>query len=622
MVILGIHDGHNASAAIMVDGVLKACASEERFSRLKMDAGYPRQAIDYCLQEAGVQAKDLTQIAFATCSHDPLFIWAKAHATFSIEDWLVQEREVWRPLLYDQIDRRPEYRRRIREDERFKAHTHFYSFSLVNVDGPPGQWPEATRLLRADAVRRHLGCGPEKISSHNHHRTHAAYAYYANPNRRPDSLVYTLDGGGDGSTATLFRSTPNGLKELARTNDCHVARLYRSMTLLLGMKVGHDEHKLMGLAPYATDREFKRSWTVFKDQFAVVDGVSLFKAGKPPDLFFHYQREFEGHRFDGIAAATQQMAEHCMLDWVRTTTAEQGCRDIAFSGGVAMNVVVNGHLAGQPFLDSIYVPASPADESLAIGAIYLAEERRLAAQGQTVPLTAAMTDIYLGPVYDDAHVHRLLERERVRERHQVVSAVTAGEVAEVLAGGNVVARCAGRMEFGQRALGNRSILADPRRADTVETINRQIKYRDFWMPFAPVVRAERLADYFLLPEGKTVGSPHMMFVWPSTAQAQCDLPAGLHPADRSGRAQVISRSDNPSYYELIQAFEERTGVGALLNTSFNLHGEPICLTPADALSTFERSGLDALLLNDVMIRRRKQQPKGVGKLRGERDDNE
>lgn len=605
MIILGVHDGHNATAAVMVDGVVKACASEERFTRVKMDAGYPVHAVDYCLREAGVRGRDLDEIAFATCVHDPLGIWAKAHATFTIEDWLIQEREVWRPLLYDGVDRWSEYRRQLLKDERFRGLTHYYDFSLVDLDGPPAGRADATRRLRHDAVRRHLGCPPDRVRCYNHHRAHAAYAYYANPNRRPDTLVYALDGGGDGSTAALFRSTPQGLRELARSNDCHVARLYRSMTLLLGMKLGHDEHKLMGLAPYATEREFERSWAVFKDQFAVVDGVSVFKAGKPRDLFFHYQRAFEGHRFDGIAAATQRMAEDCVTEWVRVTGAQQGCRAVAFCGGVAMNVVLNGKLAAAPFLEDLYVPASPADESLAIGACYLAGER-----GGPDGL-APVTDIYLGPDHDARAVRRMVEREGLRGRFEVTEGVSPEDVAARLAEGAVVARCAGRMEFGQRALGNRSILADPRRPEVVETINRQVKYRDFWMPFAPMVRSERLADYFVLPSEKAVGSPYMMFVWPSTERARRDLPAALHPSDKSGRPQVLAREDNRVCADLLEAFERRTGVGALLNTSFNLHGEPICLTPEDALSTFERSDLDLLWLGDVLIGRR-------GRRRGER----
>lgn len=598
MIILGIHDGHNATATVMVDGVVKACASEERFTRVKMDAGYPYRAIEYCLEAVGARGEDLDKIAFATCMHDPLFLKVKSHATFSIEDWLNQEREVWRPLLYDGVDRRPEYRSRLQKDERFRDLAHFYDFSLVDLDASPAGHAGATRRLRHDAVRRHLGCGPEQVSCHNHHRAHAAYAHYANPNRQSDTLIYVLDGGGDGGTAALFRSTPQGLKDLAHSNDSHVARLYRSMTLLLGMRLGHDEHKLMGLAPYATDRELERSWSVFKDQFVIVDGISVFKSGKPRDLFFHYRRAFEGHRFDGIAAATQRMAEECVLEWVRVTAAQYGCRAIAFCGGVAMNVVLNGKLATAPFLDDVYVPASPADESLAIGACYLTAER------DGPERLAPITDIYLGPACEGEAVRRMLERERVHERFEVTTDVSLNDVVERLAGGAVVARCAGRMEFGQRALGNRSILADPRRPEVVETINRQIKYRDFWMPFAPVVRKERLGDYFELPAGKAVGSPHMMFVWPSTTLARRDLSAALHPADKSGRPQILARAENPAYAELLEAFERRTGVGALLNTSFNLHGEPICLTPEDALSTFERSDLDVLWLNDVLIRRR------------------
>lgn len=599
MIILGIHDGHCASACLMIDGRLRAFAAEERFSRLKNDHGYPRLAIDYCLREAGITPTDIDQVAFASTSMGIFAVGLKALASFDGDDWRRIHRDYWKPRLYDGQESHG-----IFEDlwrARFDRSGHFYDFSAID-----GSWASLTdrtrsQAIRLDGVRRHLGVGADRVRFYDHHSCHAYYALFGSHIRTDKTMVYTLDGGGDATTSTVFQFRNGRMHELARSNTVDVARIYREITLILGMKMGEHEFKVMGLAPYATDREFAKSRKVFDGMFRIADDLISYVPGrKPADLYFAIRDAFEGHRFDGIAAAVQSMCEATVIDWFDTVQRQHASRHAVFAGGVAMNVKLNMMLADSPLLDDFYVCPSPTDDTLCVGACYMAETvvdpdgwRKL----------SPVDDPYQGPAYGKEDALAAIERSGVAEIAAVIEDVTPEAVAAMLAAGKVVSRCAGRMEFGQRALGNRSILADPRREETVEKINHQIKYRDFWMPFAPVMLAERVADY-IIGDNSAIRRPYMMIGARTSAAGQRDLPAAIHRADRTARPQVLCRDQNVEYYDIVKAFEATTGTGALLNTSFNLHGEPIVCSPADAISTFQRSALDALVMDGVALVRR------------------
>jgi carbamoyltransferase len=603
LITLGIHDGHNATAALMVDGRIVACVSEERFSRLKNDSGYPLRAVEYCLGAAGISGSDLDRVCFATVAQDPFQMKYKLQAKMSIPDQLSEERDYWRPLLYEGKGSKSDFLRKLVKQDKFQNIEHFYDFDGVDFD--PKRDVIKMRDIRSEGARRHLGVREEQIAFYDHHRSHAAYAYYGSPLREVGTLALTLDGGGDATTSTVFQAEREGLIERARGNDVHQGRIYRSMTLQFGMKSGEHEYKLMGLAPYANEREAARSYEVFKDKFSISGDLIRFTNGKPSDLFFYYREAFEGHRFDGIAAATQRMVEDTILAWMKHCTDKFGSRKLVFGGGVAMNVKLNMLAADAPFLDDYFVTASPADESLAVGALYLCEEEARLADGKDPHEIEPFDDIYMGPAPPEENIENLAAKHGLTDECEIIHGATAADVATALAEGQVVARCAGRMEFGARSLGNRSILADPRSPDVVSRINHKIKQRDFWMPFAPVVKAKRAGDYLKSHEATSFRSPHMMIGYETTEKGELDLRGGLHPSDKTARPQILERQANPEYYDILDEFERLTGVGGTINTSFNMHGEPIVHTAEDAIHTFARTGLDAVVINNTMVRRRR-----------------
>lgn len=583
----------------MIDGKLAALAAEERFSRLKNDYGYPRRAIDFCLAQCGIGPDDIDQVAFATAHINAFYTKLKSICTFTGDDWTMMHRDYWKPKLYEGREDRGVFHK-LAADPRLNAQEHYYDLDWVDGDYDAARDRERVRQVRLDGVKRHLGIGAGKVAFYDHHTCHAHYALFASPIRRDNTMVYTLDGGGDATTSTLFRFAGGELVELARSNAVDIARIYREMTLIMGMKTGEHEYKVMGLAPYATDREIRKSNTVFDGMFTVADDLIAYADGRrPKDLYFHFIEAFTGHRFDGVAAAVQNMCEDAVTRWIATTQAKYGASSAVFAGGVAMNVKLNMLLAEQPGMEAFYVAPSPTDDTLCIGACYMAEA---AAAPDAWRSLHPVDDPYLGPDITNDDIEAALAAAGAEREFEVERGVGAARTAEFLAGGKVVARVSGRMEFGARALGNRSILADARNAAVIDKINSQIKYRDFWMPFAPVVMKERVADY-LTGEGSAVGSPYMMIAARTTPAGARDLAGAIHRGDATARPQILAEHQNPGYYAILKAFETRTGVGGLLNTSFNLHGEPIACSPADAISTFQRSELDVLLMNDVALKR-------------------
>jgi carbamoyltransferase len=313
------------------------------------------------------------------------------------------------------------------------------------------------------------------------------------------------------------------------------------------------------------------------------------------DLFFSMKNRLKAVRFDGIAAGLQYFCEDISKQWVKNCIQETGLSSVVISGGVAMNIKINKVIMELPEVEEIFVGPSGGDESLSAGAAY-ALWHDLYPQIPLKPLE----NTYLGPAYGKQESEKAIS-EMFSDGFNIVEDPPDGQVARMLARGRVIARAVGRMEYGARSLGNRSILANASDYRTIRKINDQIKRRDFWMPFAPIILAERMKDYVVNP--KNILSPFMTMGFDSTELAKQHLRAGLHPADDSMRPQILQQSDNPRLHALLLAYEKETGMGGLLNTSLNLHGEPICCTPQDSMKTFLNSGLDGLLLEGFLITR-------------------
>jgi len=591
--VLGIHSGHNAGAALIHGGRVLAAVSEERLTGFKNVPGYPEQAIDLCLQLGGAVASDLEFIALAS------------HHTFTheVDDYIGWKRGE-RPSPFP----RPQGRRRLaplgalgrllwRLERRWGNHGLPATAQIPAAVGPWEYTAYDPFERRIERVVRHLGIDPSGIKPIDHHRCHATYAYLASP-WRDKALVMIADQVGDYANASVWRSGDAGeLVALHRSYTLNsLGRIYSAVTALLGMRALEDEHKVMGLAGHASFESAVRYLPAF-ERLVRVDGIGFAEPASPEPCWETLPELLRGARFDDVAGAVQLFLEKRMSEWVKAATRQTGLDALVLSGGLALNVKANRVLGLLSPVRALHVPPAGGDESLAIGA---AQAVTLDA-GIRPELIPPLGLPYLGDSFSESRVRQACETLRTDARFRLVeTGDRAGQVAQRLAAGALVARFAGRMEFGPRALGNRSILADAHDPAVVARLNRRVKHRDFWMPFAPAILAECADGYFENPKRHDAST--MTIAFRATERAKREIPAALHPADGTLRAQVVDER-NPGLQQILRRFEALTGRGALLNTSFNRHREPIVHTPEDAVSTFVRCDLDLLDFDFFLVER-------------------
>lgn len=604
MKILSIYWGECSTAALLVDGQIVACQSEERFSRIKNDERYPQRAIEAVLEFGNVNAADLDCVVFAGERFDIKAVLVHKYSGFSISDRLREQKDYFFPRMYE---RKNPFYGDVFKDKLDINQPYFSPETVRQIlhilrEGDVDKEVESLKRFRKDVVRSHLGVPSEKVCFAEHHRAHACYAYYGSPLRtrgNEKTLILTADAFGDNCNATIWVVDPDGFRLISRSSNFQGARLYRSMTLLLGMKPDEHEYKVMGLAAYAKPEYYQKAYEVFRNT-QYVDGLGFAYSEQPPDLYVYFRDRLEGLRFDTIAGGLQKYTEEILVQWSRNALAASGVDRLVFGGGIAMNVKAMMEIAKLPELREIFVCPSPSDESLAIGAAYLVMHDALVSEGRDPDsYLQPMPNAYLGVESSLEEAKRVAAGFQGDPTYRVREGVDLPYVASRLAEGKIVGRCFGRNEFGARALGNRSILADPRQLVAIRRINESVKNRDFWMPFAPTVLADRADDYLLRRNGGP--APYMTVAFETKPLARRELVAGLHQADFTCRPQILEHVHNPAYFDLIKEFERQTEVGSVLNTSFNLHGEPIVQTPSDAARVFRLSGLDLLLLDGYLI---------------------
>ena len=588
MYILGIVEGHNSSAALLKDGRIMAVCFEERLSRLKNDLGYPARAIDYCLNAADISPEEIDHVALVTENLPLAQIAVKREATFTMEDYMKEQYEYWRPTLIEgkKVNYLELFKHRIKYNE--------LPYEINGTDFTRTSFDEF-RKIRIDTVKKLLKKRDDQIHIVNHHLAHSLYAVFTTPfcyDR--ELLVLASDGYGDDCSSSVGVYKNGKFEFIAKSVGSGIGRIYRYATLLLGMRPGVDEYKVMGMAPYAKEYHWRKVYNKLK-AYLKVNGMVIEYTNPDKDIYFSLKNRLRSSRFDGIAAGLQYFCEDISKQWVKNCIAYTGIKTVVLSGGVSMNIKINKILMELDEVESIFVGPSGGDESLSLGAAYTLCHQ-LYPDVRIEPLSHS----YLGPEYGKPEVIRAI-KDKLPTHFKIIEDPTDSMVAELLADGKVIARSIGPMEFGARALGNRSILANASDHLTIRKINDKIKRRDFWMPFAPMILKDRMNDYVVNP--KNIGSPYMTIGFDCTALARKHLRAALHPADDSMRPQILEKENNERLYSLIKKYESKTGMGGLLNTSFNLHGEPICSSPEDSIKTFLNSELDGLLMEGYLVLR-------------------
>jgi carbamoyltransferase len=577
MKILGISAHyHDSAAALVVDGQPVAAVQEERLSRRKNDAAFPLAAIEWCLEAGGIEAEDLDAVVF----YERPMLKFERILTTALRSW-------------------PTGR---------SAFVHAMSNSL------------GEKVWVRGLIQAHLGVSRKKILFTEHHQSHAAAAFLTAPTN--EAAILTTDGVGEWATLSVGRGkrTPGGATSIDLLREVRwphsLGMLYSTFTAYLGFQVNEGEYKVMGLASYGTPRFAD---DVRKTIRRTADGAFALDLGF---FEFHttaarsYSRRFvetfgparaawdpidlatdEGRRYADIAASVQLVLEEILVDMTRALQRETGLADLCLGGGVALNGVANARILAESGFERLFVPPAPGDAGSALGAALYADRIHFGNPDQPFP-----DHPFWGPSVEAGELARIA-REDGLAVEELSDAELIARTAEDLAAGKIVGWMEGATEFGPRALGHRSILAAPHSVETRDRLNRDIKYREEFRPFAPVVPVEAAAEYFELPPGGARLARFMSGVFPVKPQWRSALAAVTH-VDGTARLQTLERDMAPRLHDLLIAYGKLSGAPVLLNTSFNLAGEPIVNRVVEGYSTFRRCGIDVLIAGGARVAKR------------------
>ena len=569
MIVLGISAYfHDSAAALVKDGAIIAAAEEERFNRIKHYNGFPTIACKFCLEHSGVTINDVDKVAF----YEKPF------------------------LKFERI---------------IRSHINYAPKGLRTFLKAMPTWLKDKLNMRSTIMRElkdAFGFSPSVEFCH-HHLSHAALAYYTSPYESCAILV--IDAVGEDATTSIIKATRNSFEIVENQVFPHsLGLLYSAFTYYLGFKVNSDEYKVMGLAPYGDKKseEYKSfKETIVNDIVTIHDGGNI-ELKEQNFAFMYADRMVKDNRWQrlfgipkrkpnepltfthaNIALAIQDVTEEIMLKMARYAKDITGEENLCVVGGCALNCAAIGKLYLSSKPGSVYVPYAPGDDGAAIGCALIASGSKDRKASNRVP--------YWGPSYSDDEVRNTLVATNLQYEYIADFKELCNIVAQELANSLIIGWFQGRMEFGPRALGNRSILADPRQSYMKNKVNAMIKFRESFRPFAPAVLAEHANDIFECD----VESPYMSTTF-KLKRNQQEYPAITH-VDNTSRIQTVSSLQNEKFYELLNAFYELTGCPLLLNTSFNVMGEPIVCSPSDAIRTFTESGIDILVINNFIIRK-------------------
>jgi len=603
---------HDSAATLVVDGHIVAAAQEERFSRIKHDPSFPQKAVEYCLSAGNCLVDELDVVIFydkPMLKFERLLETYLANAPKGFRSFL-RAMPIWlKEKLYLKNVLRQELRALIHQ-QRALANS-----SSVDIERKKQKKPKLPQLLFSE-----------------HHQSHAASAYYPSPYDK--AVVLCLDGVGEWATSSVWLGEGNQLTPLYEIQFPHsLGLLYSAFTYYCGFKVNSGEYKLMGLAPYGepkyVDLIYQHLITVQADgSFTLNMAYFDYPAGSTM-VNSAFERLFAGkatlpdseigQKEMDLARSIQVVTEQIVLKIAHHAYQLTGCKNLCLAGGVALNCVANGRILREGPFDSIWIQPAAGDAGGSLGAALLAWHQYFEQVKTPIddPNTMdKMQGAFLGPSYSNKQITEYLEQQDIA--FQVISQDELYKhTAQLIADAKVIGWFQGRMEFGPRALGNRSIIGDPRNTDMQSVMNQKIKQRESFRPFAPAVLAEECQQYFDI----SCASPYMLFVaelqqshryaqQDTTAfgvdrlnQARSSLPAITH-LDYSARVQTVHQATNPEFYQLLTAFKHHTDVGVLINTSFNVRGEPPVCSPQDAVRCFLATEMDYLIMNNILLDKR------------------
>lgn len=566
LLTLGINNMHDASAALVADGVVIAAVEEERFSRNKHHRGFPVNAIRYCLEEAGITIADIDAIGVS---------W---------RPWVLSRR------VYNVV-----------KDLTFSTKS-FKAKANRGMEQMGGEWYQLFTMRHI--IEQNFGKGKFKFHYLDHHLCHAVSAFYASPFDR--SAVLTIDGAGESKTTVLWSGQGTELKQLKSVSLPHsLGQFYAAVTGYLGFKPQADEYKVMGMASYGEPAYAD----LFRKRALRLRSDGTFRL-KPDFIGYHLARqgiflkevinalgnnrmpneEITKRHLD-IASSSQAVTEEAIYHILNGLHGDTGGENLCMAGGIALNCTANGKIPMNTPFRNIFIQPAAGDNGTALGAAL-----HLYHKYHPSPRKYQMENAYLGPAFSAQECKEALESFNLPYR-ELPEGELCSEVAESLSGGELVCWFQGRMEWGPRALGNRSLLADPRGENIQELINVKVKQREPFRPFAPSVLEEESTKFFANP----FPSPFMLFTFKVHEDKQKKIPAVTH-IDGTARPQTVSKTTNPRYWKLIKEFADRTGVPLLLNTSYNVQ-EPIVCTPRDAISCFMKTEVELLVLNNFLVKR-------------------
>jgi len=589
MYILGISCFfHDAAAALLKDGNLVGAAEEERFTRKKHDYDFPAHAIQFCLRRAGIQGQDLDYVVF-------------------FEKPLIKFERILMTVL-----------------QTFPKSRRVFQESMMSWLGE--------KLWIKSLIKDRLGIAADKILFSEHHLSHAASAFFCSPYQ--EAAILTVDGVGEWATASYGKGNGTSIQTLGEIRFPHsLGLLYSTFTAFLGFEVNEGEYKVMGMAPFGRPRYIDKVYRLIrveKDGSFELD-LDFFSFHYSPDRTFNRKfeelfgppRPVESYFFTAdssypayfgtkpvdyealakqnqyyadIAASIQKVTEEVLLEMANHLYKETGLKNLCMAGGVALNSVANGRILRETPFESIYIQPSAGDGGGAIGAALYAYHTVLGNPRQFI-----MEHAYWGEEYSPGSIEKFLQETGIPYQRHDDEEELLEQVVEQLGKGKVIGWFQGRFEWGPRALGNRSILADPRNPEMKDIVNTKIKFREPYRPFAPAVLLEKASDFFDLLDPAAHYPARFMLYVVDVKQEKRDLVPAITHVDGTGRVQTVSRAIAPRFHRLIELFGEATGVPVVLNTSFNLRGEPIVNTPVEGFNTFAKSGMDLLVLDHCII---------------------